>query len=226
MKEIRKLQERLGYEFKNQELLIQSLTHKSCKNTKNNERLEFLGDAVLDLVIGEFLFDKFKNKPEGELSKGRAALVNEKAFADFAKTLKLDNYIKLSTAEEKNGGREKSSILSDAFEAVMGAIYLESGLDILKKIVYSLLEKKYGDFDLASISKDFKTLLQELTQELEAVTPTYKVVKTSGPDHDKIFEVSLSVKGKYYTTQKGKSKKQAQQNCAKLAYKMIKAENE
>jgi ribonuclease-3 len=226
MKEINKLQERLDYEFSDTQLLIQSLTHKSCKNEKNNERLEFLGDAVLDLVIGEFLYNRFKNNPEGELSKGRASLVNEAAFANFAKKLELDRYINLSNAEEKNKGRQKASILSDAFEALIGAIYLESGLTKVEEIVYKLLNESYQNFELNAISKDYKTTLQELTQEIEGVTPTYKVVSTSGPDHNKIFEVSISVRGKFYTTQSGKSKKEAQQKCAKIAYEMIKDNHE
>jgi len=128
------LEERLSYTFKNKQLIIEALTHKSYKKPYNNERLEFLGDAVLDLIVGEFLFEKFSDSDEGVLSKIRASLVNESGFTQLAKSINLGDYIYISIAEENNDGRSKPSLLSNAFEAVIGAIYLETGLDKVKDI--------------------------------------------------------------------------------------------
>jgi len=158
---LKELEERLGYKFKNKELITEALTHKSSKSGKNNERLEFLGDAVLDLIVGEYLFDKFPSVDEGDLSKLRASLVNEKGFEKLAKCIKLGDYIFLSQAEENNNGRQKASILSNAFEAVIGAIYLESGLLVVQDIAIKLIEKNHEEISLDSLFKDFKTTLQE-----------------------------------------------------------------
>ena len=140
MSNIQDLTKCLGYEFNNSNLITQALTHKSYKKPYSNERLEFLGDAVLNLIVGEFLFTKFNKSNEGELSKIRASLVNETGFTRLANDIKLGDYIYISTAEERNKGRTKASILSDAFEAIMGAIYLEAGLEVLKPIILDLLE--------------------------------------------------------------------------------------
>lgn len=139
---IESLEKTLGYKFKDRQLIIEALTHKSYKQPYDNERLEFLGDAVLDLIVGEYLFNKFKKSDEGNLSKIRASLVNETGFDKLARSLNLGDYIFLSNAEQNNGGREKSSLLSNAFEAVIGAIYLEAGLSVAEKIAINLIEKK------------------------------------------------------------------------------------
>ena len=141
-------QQTLGYHFKNQNLLKEALTHKSAKKSTHNERLEFLGDAVLDLIIGEFLYKKFPSSPEGELSKMRASMVNEKAFAKIARYLGIGEYLFISHSEEQNHGRDKDSILSNAFEAIIGAIYLESGLEKVQKIVLKILEILYPKIDI------------------------------------------------------------------------------
>ncbi|WP_187647521.1 ribonuclease III [Nitrosophilus labii] len=219
---LRKFEERLGYTFKNRNLLIEALTHKSYKKPYNNERLEFLGDAVLDLVIGEYLFFKFPNANEGELSKMRASLVNEDGFARLANELELGKYIFISAAEENNNGRNKPSLLSNAFEAVMGAIYLESGLDEVKKITLKLLEKIYPKIDLNTLFKDYKTTLQELTQAKYGTTPEYKLISSYGPDHKKEFEVAVLLHGEMLSSAKGKSKKAAQQEAAKKALEILK----
>ena len=146
----------LGYKFKKSELLEEALTHKSTKQALNNERLEFLGDAVMDLLVAEYLFKKFSNIAEGDMSKLRAALVNEKSFANMSRRLKMGEFLRLSQAEENNGGREKDSILSDAFEAVMGAIYLEAGLDKVREISITLLELCYPKIDFAHLEKTTK----------------------------------------------------------------------
>jgi ribonuclease-3 len=143
------LEQSLGYEFTDKALLTSALTHKSCKKPYNNERLEFLGDAVLDLVVGEYLYEKFPTANEGNLSKIRASLVNEKGFMKLAEELKLGEYIMISTAEENNDGRSKPSILSNAFEALMGALYLECGLARVKEISIALIERVYPKIDYA-----------------------------------------------------------------------------
>jgi ribonuclease-3 len=220
-KSIKTLQEKLGYTFENKDLIIEALTHKSYKQAYDNERLEFLGDAVLDLVVGEYLFRKFRNSDEGKLSKIRASLVNETGFDKLARALNLGDYILLSNAEENNGGREKSSLLSNAFEALMGAIYLEAGLEEVQKIAIRLIEENHDDISLDSLFRDFKTSLQELTQARFGITPEYKVLSSSGPDHLKEFEVGVFVEGKEYARAKGKSKKIAQQEAARITVEIL-----
>lgn len=216
MKKYTELEKCLDYQFKDKNLIIEALTHKSFKKAYNNERLEFLGDAVLNLIVGEFLFNKFPKSHEGDLSKIRASLVNEKGFTKLAKAIDLGSFIYLSDAEDRNHGREKASILSDAFEAIMGAVYLEAGLEVLKPIILDLLEKNYDSINLDELFSDYKTALQEITQARFGEIPTYKLESATGPDHQKIFELSLWVGDKHYTTAKGKSKKLAQQAAAKI----------
>ena len=208
--------------FKKSELLEEALTHKSTKQALNNERLEFLGDAVMDLLVAEYLFKKFSKIAEGDMSKLRAALVNEKSFANMARRLHMGEFLRLSQAEENNGGREKDSILSDAFEAVMGAIYLEAGLDKVREISISLLELCYPQIDFAHLEKDYKTALQEVTQATLGVIPTYELIGSFGPDHKKEFEIALLLNGKEISRAVGSSKKQAQQLAAKIALEKIK----
>ncbi|HFB53962.1 MAG TPA: ribonuclease III [Sulfurimonas autotrophica] len=223
-KNIETLEEKLGYEFKDKKLIIEALTHKSYKQPYDNERLEFLGDAVLDLVVGEYLFRKFKNSDEGKLSKIRASLVNETGFDKLARALNLGDYILLSNAEDNNGGREKSSLLSNAFEAIMGAIYLEGGLKKVEEIAIRLIEENHKEISLDSLFRDYKTTLQELTQARFGITPEYKVIASRGPDHKKEFEVAVLIEDKEYARAVGKSKKIAQQEAAKLAVDILKEE--
>jgi ribonuclease-3 len=220
-KDLKTLQKRLGYQFENQNLIIEALTHKSYKKPYNNERLEFLGDAVLDLIVGEYLFFKFKNVPEGDLSKLRASLVNEKGFEKLARVLNLGDCIYLSTAEENNNGREKPSLLSNAFEAVIGAMYLEAGLEKVRALVVEILEKAYPQIDLDTIFKDYKTTLQEFTQANQGITPEYIMERSFGPDHQKEFEISVNIHGKQISKALGKSKKEAQQKAAKIALEIL-----
>ena len=221
MDDLQTLQKQLGYQFKNKELLIEALTHKSYKQPYNNERLEFLGDAVLDLIVGDYLYKKFTHFEEGNLSKMRASLVNEGGFTRLALYLNLGEYIYLSNAEENNSGRTKSSLLSNAFEALMGAIYLEVGLDPVRTITIDLLEKVHPDISLDSLFKDYKTSLQELTQAHYGITPDYQLVAAHGPDHKKEFEIAAFIDGKRYASAVGKSKKQAQQEAAKIALDLL-----
>jgi|AAUQ01.1.fsa_nt_gi ribonuclease-3 len=215
------LEEALDYRFKDINLITEALTHKSFKKPYNNERLEFLGDAVLDLIVGEYLFRKFPNKDEGILSKIRASLVNEKGFTRLATNINLGNSILISTAEENNGGRTKPSLLSNAFEAVIGAIYLESGLNVASKIVIDLIERSYKSIDLNSLSKDFKTALQELTQAEFGETPNYELIKSFGPDHKKEFEIAVLLKNRVIASAIGRSKKDAQQRAAYIALQKL-----
>ena len=176
----------------------------------------------MDLLVAEYLFKKFSKIAEGDMSKLRAALVNEKSFANMARHLKMGKFLRLSTAEENNDGREKESILSDAFEAVMGAIYLEAGLDKVREISIALLELCYPQIDFAHLEKDYKTALQEVTQASLGVIPIYELIGTSGPDHKKEFEIALLLNGKEISRAVGSSKKQAQQLAAKIALEKIK----
>ena len=222
MNDYSQLEKRLNYTFKDKQLIIEALTHKSYKKPYNNERLEFLGDAVLDLIVGEYLFAKFPNSNEGILSKIRASLVNESGFTLLARTIGLGQYIFLSSAEENNNGRNKPSLLSNAFEAVIGAIYLEAGLSVAKEISIALLEESHPKIDLQSLSKDYKTALQELTQATHGVTPVYELLSSSGPDHKKEFEIAVVLNEKIIAKAQGKSKKEAQQKAAQIALKKLK----
>ncbi len=225
-KNIKTLEEKLGYEFKDKKLIIEALTHKSYKQPYDNERLEFLGDAVLDLVVGEYLFKKFRTSDEGKLSKIRASLVNETGFDKLARALNLGDYILLSNAEDNNGGREKSSLLSNAFESIMGAIYLEAGLGEVQRIAIDLIEKNHEEISLDSLFRDFKTTLQELTQARFGITPEYRVLASRGPDHQKEFEVGVFIEDKEYARANGKSKKIAQQEAARVAVELLNKEKQ
>ena len=225
MKKYQELEKCLDYQFENKDLIIEALTHKSYKKVFNNERLEFLGDAVLNLIVGEFLFKKFPSSAEGELSKIRASLVNESGFTRLALAINLGDYIYLSDAEERNQGRNKASILSDAFEAIMGAIYIESGIEKLKPMILKLLEDNYDEINLDELFSDYKTALQEVTQARFGAIPVYKLESAIGPDHDKVFELSLWINDKHYATATGKSKKLAQQASAKIVLKQLSGKN-
>jgi len=223
-KDIEELEKKIGYTFKDKKLIIEALTHKSYKQPYDNERLEFLGDAVLDLIVGEYLFVKFRKSNEGKLSKIRASLVNETGFDKLARSLDLGEYILLSNAEENNGGREKPSLLSNAFEAIIGAIYLEAGLKTTQEIAVKIIESNYDEISLDSLFRDFKTTLQEMTQASFGITPEYKVLSSRGPDHKKEFEVGVFIEGKEYARAIGKSKKIAQQIAAQEAVEMLSKE--
>jgi len=214
----------LGYKFNDINLITEALTHKSYTRECNNERLEFLGDAVLDLVVGEFLFFEFKDQEEGILSKLRAALVNEASFTKLANEISLGKYIFLSPAEEHNNGRTKPSILANAFEAVMGALYLEAGLEKVRDISLKLINKAFPEITPEKLLKDYKTTLQEITQAHFGCTPEYRLLSSKGPDHKKEFEIGVVLNDKIYSASKGHSKKVAQQNAAKIAIDVLKKE--
>ena len=221
MGSLKRLQQLLGYSFKDESLLLEALTHRSYTKSSNNERLEFLGDAVLDLLVGEYLFDRFPNYNEGKLSKMRSSLVNEKSFAIFARDYDIGSLLRLSSSEEQNQGRDKDSLLSNAFEAIIGAIYKEAGVGCARKIVYHILTKHYPNMQIQDLALDYKTTLQEITQERFGVLPIYKLLSQEGPDHKKRFTMQILIDNIEYGIASGTSKKLAEQACAKIAYEKL-----
>lgn len=220
MSNIRQLEDKINYHFLNKDLLRNAVTHSSYikehgKGERSNERLEFLGDAFFDAIIGEELYRIFPNKEEGFLSRTRATLVCEKSLANEARKLKIGDHILLGNGEERSGGRNRESILADTMEAVIGAVYLDGGFEKVKEIVLELFhdvieDAKHGKF----VITDYKTALQEKLQINGNVDIKYVLVDEMGPDHDKTFVVQLEVDGKPKTKGKGKSKKQAEQHAA------------
>ncbi len=215
------LEKKINYTFKNKKLLKEALTHKSFKQPYNNERLEFLGDAVLDLIVAEFLYKEFLQKKEGALSKMRASLVNENSFYKIAKSINLGDYLSLSVSEDNNGGRLKASILSDAFEAIMAVIYLESGLEEVKNVFFPIMKKEFK-INEDELPKDYKSTLQEYTQEEFGCTPIYELIAQEGPDHNKQFIMQVKIANNIYASAKGASKKASQQEAARLTLDMLK----
>jgi len=218
---IENIELKLGYSFKDKELLLEALTHSSYTNemriNKRNhyERLEFLGDAVLELLSSEFLFERFPDVPEGGLSKKRAAMVCEQSLAICARSMNLGDYLFFGKGEEAAGGRNKDSILADVTEAILGAIYLDGGLDRARDYVnrHVLFELKEDELFV-----DSKTILQEKIQHIsEGGSLEYTVIKESGPEHAKIFTVCVSLDGKPLAEGEGHTKKSAQQEAAKAA---------
>jgi ribonuclease-3 len=220
MKQLKTLEERLGYHFKNNLLLQEALTHKSFANEQkggsqsDNERLEFLGDAVLDLIISEIIFTEYPSKREGELSKKRASLVREEALAPLAKEVGIGDFLQLGKGEERSGGREKDSLLADALESIIAAVYLDGGFADAQKMVKRLFSLLIASSPLIL---DFKSEMQELCQKQGLGVPTYRTVSEEGPDHDKRFEVALTLKGETLASGRGRSIKEAEQAAAKSA---------
>lgn len=213
--------------IKRKTLFKKAITHRSWLNENNqkkaesNERLEFLGDAVLELVVSEYLFDKFPDQNEGYLTALRASLVKTETLAKVAKSLKLGELILLSRGEEVSGGRENQSLLANTFEAILGAIYLESGKKRVASFVKKNLIPKLTPIIEKHLEKDAKSQLQEIIQAKGIETPAYKVVKEEGPDHNKVFTVSVIINGKSLAKGTGKNKQQAQQSAAKKALEKV-----
>jgi ribonuclease-3 len=220
------LEERLDYRFRDQTLCQRALTHKSWINETHdatrgdNERLEFLGDAVLALVVSDLLMKQFPTHPEGELSKTRAAMVNEAGLARVAEALALGQWIFLGRGEEQAGGRQKKSILSDALEAMIGAVYLDGGFESAYQVAEHLFRPQLADAEVAA-GRDFKSRLQEISQARLQLAPTYTVISQQGPDHDKTFEVAIYLGPTEYGRAQGKSKKEAQQAAAAQALDIL-----
>jgi ribonuclease-3 len=217
--QLSELERTLGYRFRQLALLNQALTHKSYVHeqrepAQHNERLEFLGDAVLGLVISDYCFGRFPELAEGELSKLRASLVNEGNLARIARRLNLGAYLLVGRGEELTGGRTKVSLLADTLEAVLAAVYLDSSLSDVYQVVLRCFQEDVH-ITLNEGHKDYKSELQEYTQEKFGCIPKYIVVREHGPDHDKVFEVELTIRGQLQGVGSGKSKKEAEQAAAR-----------
>lgn len=220
------IEKKLGYTFQSKELLAEALRHSSFVNEqsasglRDNERLEFLGDAVLNLVVGHILMEHYPNLKEGELSRTRANLVNETQLAIMARAINLGAFLQLGKGEIQTSGMEKKSILAGAYEALMAALYLDGGFEasfkIIEKNFLTILDKVHSAFD----SYDYKSRLQEWVQEKQGAIPQYRVVSEAGPDHDKTFEVCVRVFG-IETLGSGKSKKTAEQDAARKAWEAL-----
>ncbi len=222
MQNIEAFEKAIGYSFKDKELIKIALTHSSYANEnklpRDNERLEFLGDSVLGFITAEYLFSEYKSRPEGELTKLRAAVVCEKSLFKFAEKISLGDYIYMGKGEENSGGRNRPSIVSDAFEAVIAAMYLDGGIDVVKDYILSFISeavKREANF------KDNKSLLQEIIQKNKGSTISYEEIGESGPDHEKVFKFVVKINGEIVGTGEGRSKKEAEQAAAGDALEKI-----
>ena len=221
----------LAINFNNQELLSEALTHSSYANENqnfglsSNERMEYLGDAVLGLVVGEDVFLKYSDLTEGDMTKLRAYLVKQDTLAIVAKRLELGSYLSLGKGEEISGGREKKANLARAFEAVIAAIYLDQGLEVVRKFIWKLIK---SDMEYAinnGVISDYKSRLQEFVQSTSSVPPTYHLIEQTGPDHDRTFTVEVRSDDKVLAKGIGKTKKSAETEAAKLALKSMKGDS-
>ena len=230
MKKINKLENNLGIVFKNKEYLINALTHRSYLNEHkdikvHNERLEFLGDAVLELIVSDYLFNKFPDRPEGDLTSFRSALVKTESLADTAKKLGVGESLLLSRGEEDTGGRTKDYLLANTFEAIIGAIYIDQGYEKCKEFVYTHLIPKLNDIIKSMSDIDNKTRIQEITQAKYKVTPVYEVIHEEGPDHNKKFTIVVKINNKVIGKGVGKSKQKAQEQAALSGIEYLEKEN-
>ena len=214
------LEENIGYHFKNKELLKNALTHTSYAyehHVASNEKLEFLGDSILDFVSSEFMYNKYTNLKEGEMTKVRATVVCEESLYKIAKLHNFSDFLLLGKSEVMTGGNKRPAILADSVEAVIAAIFIDGGLEEAKRFIIKNLDK---EIDIATKNvgkKDYKTVLQEELQKNGDVKIEYTIIKETGPDHDKRFEAEVSLNGKVLATGKGKSKKEAEMQAAKKA---------
>ncbi len=220
------LEAKLKYKFKNIELLKNALVHSSYANevrgnTHSNERLEFLGDSVLSVIVAEHIYNNFPRMPEGELTRLRANLVCEKSLCALSRELGIGEHLLLGRGEDKNGGRERDSILADAFESVLAAIYIDGGMEAAKNhVLNTVLRDLKINFDEDAF-KDYKTTLQEIIQRNPEESVIYTLIDETGPDHDKQFTVAVKLNSNVIGTGVGKSKKQAEQMAARQALKLM-----
>jgi ribonuclease-3 len=224
-----KLQKILGITFSQPALLEEALVHSSYVNEKpdngirHNERLEFIGDAVLGFIIADKIYQELPDLSEGEMTKARAALVRGDALARIAGEIKLGNFLYMGKGEEATGGRAKAPNLAGALEAVIAAIYLDQGIDVVRGVVDRLFVKEWQKLVSQGVGIDYKSKLQELAQSRYQATPVYRMVAEAGPDHDKTFTVEVVINGKRYGTGKGKSKKLAETEAARLTLEDLNA---
>lgn len=215
------------YQFKNIVLYRKAMTHSSFANEhrerhlQHNERLEFLGDSVLGFVTADYLFSHYPDLPEGELTKLRAAVVCEQALYEIAKELGIDKEIRLGHGEETGGGRQRPSILADATEALLGAIYLDGGIEPARRFVLDFIPRKAEEARRGGVFKDYKTMLQEIVQRNKQETLEYRLAGESGPDHDKKFTMQLLLNSNVFAEGTGHSKKEAEQMAAKQALELM-----
>jgi len=221
------LSEMLGYTFSDTALLDLALTHGSYANEnpdlvrEDNERLEFLGDAVLQLCISDMLMERFPGYTEGQLSKARAFMVNEPSLAGLARKYRIGEFMLLGRGEENSEGRNKDSILGDAFESLIGAIYLDGGYEAAAGFIRRAFRSPVDEWAQKPVYRDYKSLLQEASQVRFREIPRYRIVNASGPDHDKTFEIEASIGDSIATTGTGKNKKEAEQDAARKALEKL-----
>ncbi len=224
-KNLKELAAKLGVKFKDLSLLKKALIHRSYLNEngveESNERLEFLGDAVLELLTSRFLFDNYQASTEGDLTSFRAALVRTESLAETSKDLLIGQYIYMSKGEETTGGRDRTYILANTFEAILGAIYMDQGLESCNTFLSKLLYVKIKDIVENRLDIDAKSKLQELAQETLKVTPTYETLSEEGPDHSKTFKMAVFLGDKKYGVGEGHSKQMAEQKSASEALKKL-----
>ncbi len=231
MKDFSILEKKLGLKFKDKDLLTQAFAHRSYLNENpdfnldHNERLEFLGDAVMELIVTEELYKKYPEKPEGELTNWRAALVNAKMLTSVAEELGLNDFLLLSRGEAKEGGKARAYILANTFEALIGAIYLDSGYDPADKFIKKHLISKLTEIIKDKLYRDAKSEFQEEAQEKMGITPDYKVLGESGPDHQKKFTIGVYLAQELVAEGEGSSKQEAEEAAAKAALKVKKWDN-
>lgn len=217
------LEEKIGYTFCDKGKLLLALTHSSYANERkaegfvSNERLEFLGDSVLNIITSDYIYKNHPELPEGEMTKTRAAIVCEASLMKCAGKIDLGNYLYLGKGEENTGGRRRTSILSDAFEALIGAIYLDGGITNAGGFILRSMKDIYGDINSSETFKDYKTQFQEIIQKLSEQHISYRIIDEKGPDHAKVFVSELLVGEKTYGTGEGRTKKEAEQNAARAA---------
>lgn len=226
-KQLKDFEEILGIKFENLFLLDTALTHSSYAHQHNltynehNERLEFLGDSILSMVVSEYLYKKFKNKHEGKLSRIRAGVVCEASLAEISRRLTVNSFIRIGKGEELSGGRGKDSLLADACEAIFAAIYLDKGIEVVRDFILDNLREKIEVIGKDQNYNDFKSKLQEYVQKYSTSVIKYSVAGETGPAHDKTFEIEIYIDEKCLGSGIGKSKKEAEQNAAKVALKNI-----
>lgn len=227
--DLEKIEQTLGFTFKDKDLLRRAFTHRSYLNEnqdidKHNERLEYLGDAVLEFLVSKFLFNKFPERAEGELTSFRSAAVKTDTLAETARRLKFGEYLRMSRGEEKTGGRQKDYLLANTFEAVIGAIYLDQGIRPAEKFLKRELFTQIDTIVENRLDIDPKTRFQELAQDIKRVTPLYELLSEKGPDHEKTFTMAVFLGEEEYGRGTGQSKQRAEEQAAKEAIKKILAE--